>query len=536
MKGMQNSGFLIILLWSGLLPRQLTAQQATPFDRVAGQQDYEFQKSIEEQARGDLSTLRQFIADSLRLLYDERYHQLLDSLESHYENQIQNLVAEQTDLKALNQSLLDSLRIQKSRFSLLQSGPVSFDPVQEEKLFQFTKMLKMETNKRKTGKLFSSEIENIAPYQLDELAFYYRLYYPDARADSVLDFITQVYIRTADWAKAELYLIKFLYLHSGSPLYEEVKNIRSAIFQTEKYFKPYMAFLSDLVNSVPQEADQEKANFQFVEMLKDWPDAAVRENFIAEGRQFLLLYPYSATAPLVQQWIAETQLQKGQPHSAFLTWQKIMLLYPDKPVFQKGLYLTGQIQQQHFAEFENAIKTCREYIRRFPDDTLAADCQYRLAKMYDENLNNWEAATQEDLKFADRYPQAPQTIAVLNRRAVIQATQMSMVEEAVTTYKLIDQRYPDTPAAQEALLAAGNLYNSKARYEQAIEVYQSIFQKYPQSDKAVQALEKTVVIYNKKIKNLEKTIETLNLIIANYPGTKAEANATKLVKKLEKPK
>ncbi|HPC37038.1 MAG TPA: tetratricopeptide repeat protein, partial [Candidatus Marinimicrobia bacterium] len=100
----------------------------------------------------------------------------------------------------------------------------------------------------------------------------------------------------------------------------------------------------------------------------------------------------------------------------------------------------------------------------------------------------------------------------------------------------IDERYPSTTGAFNALTAAGNLYTTKTRYDQAIEVYMGIFQKYPQSENAIAALEKVYDIYQTKIKDNEKSIEILNLIINNYPDTKASARATKQLKKLEKSK
>jgi TolA-binding protein len=64
----------------------------------------------------------------------------------------------------------------------------------------------------------------------------------------------------------------------------------------------------------------------------------------------------------------------------------------------------------------------------------------------------------------------------------------------------------------------------------------SIFQKYPQSEKATAALEKVADIYQNKLKDNQKAIEILNMIITNYPDTKASAKATKTLQKLEKVK
>lgn len=511
------------------------AQDEELIDKVAGKAEYEFQQMTEQDAIGDINTLRQFIADSMRLVYDERFHQELDSLESICESKVEQLESERDRIIDLNKALTDSLN--KYAYQKPSDDKAGFDANLESRYFQYEKRLKMDAPKRKAGFFkMSTVIENIAPFQIEELNGYFDIFYPNARTDSVLDFIIQLNIRESDWANAGRNIIKFLYLFPNSSLYEEIKNVRAGIFQSEKYYKPYVAYLTELFNALPQLPQEDVRYFRYVELLKDFPDQSVRNAFLPEARKFLNLYPGSKYAPDACIWIAETLRNANQPHSAFLTLQKTMTLYPDYVRYSYALLTSGIIQQEQFNEYENAVSTFASLIQSFPEDTLAEDAQYRLAKIYDENLKNYEQAVNEYQIYADKYPQTPNAIPALMRKATIQATQMNLVEEAVKTYKSIDEHYAATVGAQNALSAAGDLYYSKTRYDQAIEVYMNIFQKYPQSENAVAGLEKVVDIYQAKIKDNQKSIEVLNLIIINYPDSKASARATKLLKKLEKVK
>jgi TolA-binding protein len=83
-------------------------------------------------------------------------------------------------------------------------------------------------------------------------------------------------------------------------------------------------------------------------------------------------------------------------------------------------------------------------------------------------------------------------------------------------------------------MAAGDLFNRYKMYESAITQYLAIYEKYPNADNVLDALEKTADIYYKTLKNKDKTVETLNLIINNYPGTKSSEKAAKLLSKVEK--
>ncbi|HOU18198.1 MAG TPA: tetratricopeptide repeat protein [Candidatus Marinimicrobia bacterium] len=510
-------------------------QDKEMIDKVSGRMEYDFQQMTEENALGDVNTLRQFIADSLKFIYDERYQQELDSLESNYITTIKALETECTRLNNLNKALTDSL--EKSVASKPKSVILTkeLDPALEARYFQYGKILRLEESKRKAGFLkMSAVIENIAPFQIEELNRYYDQYFPIARSDSALDFIIQINIREKDWSNAGRNIIKFLYLFPNSALYDEIKTVRAGIFQTEKYYQSYRTFLTDLLNKIPQLPLADQRYYQFVESLKDFPDPTIRTTFIPEVHKFLELYPNSRYATQANFWIAEALLANNQPHSAYLTLQKIMILYPNNELYCRALHTSGVIQQEQFGEYKNAIQTFTDLIKRFPQDTLAENAHYRIAKISDENLNDWELAVEQYQIYADKYPQSPNAIPALMRKAVIQSTQMNLIEEAVRTYKSIDERYPSTIGAFNALTAAGNLYTTKERYDQAIEIYMSIFQKYPQSENAVAALEKVYDIYQTKIKDNEKSIEILNLIINNYPDTKASARATKQLKKFEK--
>ncbi|HRS51139.1 MAG TPA: hypothetical protein P5067_01730, partial [Candidatus Marinimicrobia bacterium] len=256
--------FFVFLNGAGL------SQDKETIDKVSGRMEYDFQQMTEESALGDVNTLRQFIADSLKFVYGERYEQELDSLESIYMTTIKALETECTRLNNLNKALSDSLK--KSAVSKPKSVVLTqeLDPAFEARYFQYGKILRLEESKRKAGFMkMSTVIENIAPFQIEELNRYYDQYFPMARSDSALDFIIQINIKEKDWSNAGRNIIKFLYLFPNSALYDEIKNVRAGIFQTEKYYQPYRTFLTDLLNKIPQLPLADQRYYHYVELLKD---------------------------------------------------------------------------------------------------------------------------------------------------------------------------------------------------------------------------------------------------------------------------
>jgi TolA-binding protein len=509
-------------------------------DTVAGKQEYQFQQQVEEQAIGDIQTLRQFIIDSLQLVFDEKLQELQDSMVNLYNNQLSdtlNKVAdEMNQLDATIATLNDSLNILVEKSSLLEGVGAGYDLIFESKYFNYDNLQRGEVSKAKSG-FFSSGGEDIAPFQVEELENYLERFFPEARCDSVQDFLTQLYIRQKDWANAELSLFKFIFLYPKSPLYEEVKTVRSQIFKTEKAYKNYTDQIMSIVLTTPAYPREDTRYYKFVDMLKDFPDPDIRSQFVKEARSFLDLYPFSSQSSTVCLWIGDYLSRNQQPQTAFIYYNRLMIFYPSSAEFPWALYYCANIQEQNFNEHQNAIDTYNQFIEKFPADTLCAYAHERIAKIADTDLKNWEQATNEYQLAADLFQQnsKPQNcIAALNRKAEILAKEMNLTQEGANAYLSIVTIYPESVDAPIALMAAGDLFNRYKMYESAITQYLAIYEKYPNADNVLDALEKTADIYYKTLKNKDKTVETLNLIINNYPGTKSSEKAAKLLSKVEK--
>ena len=514
-------------------------------DTLAGRQEMEFQKSVEEQALGDLRTLRQFIKDSLQLVYEEAFMEQKDSIATLFNNQI-------TDI--LNQNSLETNRLEKTVRALRDSLKLSkkpvpvpgvaqkteYDPFTEEKYFSYEKLLKRQETKTKSGFLIlSSTIEDIYSFQINELERYIDRFFPAARCDSVQDYLTQLYIRKQEWAKAELSIIKFIFLYPQSPLYEEIKTIRSGIFTTEKVYKDNADFLMSIVSTTPEYPSIENRYFKMLELLKDFPDPAVKAMFVNEAQKYLELYPFSEQSATVCFWLANYFADNQRVQSAFITYHRLMIFYPDSPEMPVALYQSARIQEKEFEEFDPAIETYYRFIGQFPDDTLAVSAHNRIAKIADSKQQNWEKAILEYQISADLYFAAGKSdlsTEALMRKAVILADQMNLIQDAVTSYLSIDERFPGTDGAHKAIVAAGDLFKRHKQFDAAIAQYMSLYEKYPDAANVLDALDKTADIYNSALGNADKTVEILNLIITNYPDSKSAGKAEKLLKKLQKAK
>lgn len=515
-------------------------------DTLAGREEFEFQQSVEDQAVGDTQTLRQFIIDSLTLTYDEKLMAQKDSLATLFNNQITDLLnqnsMEISRYKKTIRALEDSLKTRRPSAAppTVVAADIAYDPVGEQKYFDYEKFVKRQEKKTKSGFLIlTTNIEDIPPFQIKQLEQYLDTYFPTARCDSIQDFLTQIYIRQQDWANAERSILKFIFLHPESPLAEEIKTIRAGIFQTEKAYKSYTDFLMNVIAATPAYPDVETRYFRFVELLKDVPDPTVKAMFPDEAQTYLKLYPFSEYAPQICLWLAQYYAGNLRPQSAFITYHRLMIFYPNSPEMAAALYQSALLQEKEFEEFDQAIETLYRFIDLFPDDTLTAYAHRQIAQIADIKKQNWEQATTEYQIAADLFFETgkikPSTAALM-RKAVILADQMNLIQDAIATYLSVDERFPGSPDAHQAIMAAGNLYARHKQYEAAIGEYMKLYDKYPAAENVVDALEKAATIYSSNLNNHDKTVETLNLIVTSYPDSKSAKKAEKQLNKIEKSK
>jgi tol-pal system protein YbgF len=98
--------------------------------------------------------------------------------------------------------------------------------------------------------------------------------------------------------------------------------------------------------------------------------------------------------------------------------------------------------------FQEAISGFESFLRLYPDSDFAGNAQYWLGECY-YSLQQYPQAAEEFTKAAKNYPQGHKTPDALLKMAAT-LRQMNQPEQAAETLRLLQERYPDSPAAQKA--------------------------------------------------------------------------------------
>jgi len=407
----------------------------------------------------------------------------------------------------------------------------------EDAHYDFLKELHTEESKN-SGKILGRlglSSKGLSEYKRKEYNLYLDSYFPDASSDRVLMFLFELNIQEKEWAKAEMNMLKFVYLFPQSDIYKKVIDRGYTLLQEEKYYSSNRDKLIKLISEAPKSGTIYKRYHQLLSEVYGLKDKKLTDLFIQESWNFLHLYPNRSQCSAVMMWLAKLEQEASNFHPAVMVYEKLMNLYPASKDYSDALYQVARLQQEELNEYNEATVSFRKFLKMFPKHKYAAYAQYRIATMADKNFDDWSTAVKEYEVLVDNYPNFKHTIASLLRMGAIQESKLKERKEAIQTYQRVFSTYPDsTDESIEALHRSANLYVKSKQFEDAVKQHMTVISKYPKTDGSLKSINKCADIYDKKIDNKEKAIEVLNMVITDYPGSRDAKKAQRRIKKLSK--
>ncbi|MCJ8330777.1 MAG: tetratricopeptide repeat protein [Lentisphaeria bacterium] len=197
----------------------------------------------------------------------------------------------------------------------------------------------------------------------------------------------------------------------------------------------------------------------------------------------------------------ETQMVKEEYKEAIATCQEFNKLFPDSPLVDKALVQIALIHMAHknFGQAQSIFKQ----ILALQESMIKAEAQFRIAECI-------------ELAAAEKK----------NPKGKVSSA-------AIPAYQRVSEKYPDSKFAGQALKKQIDYYYKTKDYTSADELLETIFDEHPDAKFLDSMLIKWVLVAY-KMSNFSKAHEKCSMLLFQYPESPYARKALKILPKLEK--
>jgi TolA-binding protein len=165
--------------------------------------------------------------------------------------------------------------------------------------------------------------------------------------------------------------------------------------------------------------------------------------------------------------------------------KEIMVDFPDPKYLPRIAYLNGQFSQE-LKDWNEAANSYALIVRQYPNHTLAADAQYKLAQCYEE-AKDFDRALEEYVTLAATYPKSP-----LIPKTMIRINEYFYKREnykiAAKVAEKFMERFSDHDAAPKMAFRWGQCYYKADNFARAAEVFDLFIKKFPDDTLSAQSI------------------------------------------------
>lgn len=317
-------------------------------------------------------------------------------------------------------------------------------------------------------------------------------------------------------------------IQPASKYYNEAQTLMSEIFLSYRDYKQALDILDRMPNKTPQlrESYQKVAYYRALQLIQENNTAEAKtlldkslKDAIDPRTKALAIYWQGEIAQRDKQYDASIKLL-----SQFLTLAKTMTGLPDESSIMTANYVQGYnyLKQENytgalgfFQEAVNGIRRNASFIRsETVKNDILGDATLRTGDAYFKRNQYADAVTYYDEAVSKRYPGF---IYALYQKAIIEGLRGRTTDKLLALERITTE-FPNSPYADEALLALGSTYQEIGQLSKAAEPLRKLITDYKgKSDLINQGLIRLgLITYNQN--NPEGAINYYKQVFSNNPS------------------
>ncbi len=184
-------------------------------------------------------------------------------------------------------------------------------------------------------------------------------------------------------------------------------------------------------------------------------------------------------------------------------------------------YLIGE-SQQHKGQYEGAISTYSEGLKRYPNSYYSVDMAYALGTLYFQS-EQFDESAEVLSAFVTRFPDST-NIGYAYYYLGYAYFSLREFDRSAEVFKKLVEKYPQADMAAEALMRASESVFNLGKFDEAITLYQRLLEDHLESPFRDDALYNTAWAFY-ELKDEKKFIQTFERLLATFPNSEFAVDA-----------
>ncbi|MCH7575757.1 MAG: tetratricopeptide repeat protein [Candidatus Marinimicrobia bacterium] len=373
-------------------------------------------------------------------------------------------------------------------------------------------------------------------YKMEEFHHYLSWAALRGRTPEALNLLAAEYYGQKDEVRGALTYLKTVFLYAETPAGEfATGRLDEAVKEGSEIARLYrdVALNPDSMKVVNKVVYR---YYHYLGNIRRLQHVDARRYFLDEAYQFLSFYPDVYRVDLLHAWTADTYHALGEYHTEILTYLKTRSLFPDSKHRAQITFSLAEVTATDLKNHQLGAERYALFLEEFSEHALAPQALLAQARLYVSNLKQPAKAGELYRRLADSYAGhelAP--VALLSYAELLQG-KLKLPAEALTVYEELLSDYGDDQRVGVRALEGLAAVSQKSRqYEKAAGYYLELFKRFPgAADQVVAGLMEAADIYEAKLKNPGEALQSLQLVLSNYPQHKKIKAVQKRVQKLKK--
>ena len=389
---------------------------------------------------------------------------------------------------------------------------------------------------RRLGRVLARDSEEMHRYKLEEFNQYLSWAKLRGKTPEALNLLAALYYGQKDEVRGALTYLKTVFLYGETPAGEfAIGSLGERIKEGDE--------IARLLNEVALNPDSMKVvqksvyrYFHYLNNIRRLQHADARRYFQNEANQFVSFYPDVYNVDLLHAWTAESYHALKEFDTEIMTYLKMRHVYPESAYRAQITFSLAEVTAINLNQHQLGADRYAIFLEEFAEHKLAPRALTLQAKLYESELKQPEKAAELYRSLADTYFDDELAPVALLSYAELLKGKLKVPAEAMAVYQEILAEYGDDPGAGlPALEGLAALSKKSRQYDVAVDFYLEIFTRFPNSAEQVAAgLVEAADIYEVNLKNLDEALQTLRLVINNYPKYKKIKAVQRKVQRLEK--